>query len=265
MARRKPAQIVEYPPKKIKDGAGCLIVLPGFVESLEKSRSEKLAHAVNERNYWAYALVFSGTEVHQQPNDKRLVICDFSRRHYRNDLKKVLQVALDNPRIDNSRLALFTSSISGAIAIDFFVEEEENPFKTYITISPLLGWKKYGNETQRDHLESLVKEKKIDYIPITTDHDKDNRVERVIPVSRFPEMKKIDSIKSLKEGYKTNGMHVMTHIGERDNISCPESMMEAHRLMGGDYLNAILHKNRGHYIPPKEMVETSANFTKRTL
>jgi pimeloyl-ACP methyl ester carboxylesterase len=262
-------EVKAYTPENLREKAPVVIGAPGFIKPLEGRRVGRLLEQLKERGIIGYEFIYDGVESTQLRNGKTRIVCDFTLEGYVRNLKETIETAFSNPDVDQSRVGVLASSISGMIFAYFITQNPEFPIRSYASISPLVGWKYYGTEQARQYVKQLRESNKINpapnnsFIPITTDNDKSNNVERVIPIQRLDELERLDAIEVLDRNYR-GSIDVMTFVGGKDNVSNPESIKEYHRKLRGSEEKLIVYPECGHAIPIEDTLQ-SVEFFENTL
>ena len=242
-------KIKRFPEKGIvgeRSKGPVIIGMPGFVGALEGGRIEDILSDLSEEGFVNYGLVFSDIEM-----DGNKVTCHVNFRNYLRDVDKTIKRVLSDPFVDPSRLAFLASSIGGAVFGHWAPRQNREEgsgvdIKRYASVSPIPGWSQYRTPEIRAYAETLPE------IRITSPLDEERGIERVIPNSSLPEVKKFDAIKELRENYASDGMSVLTLFGRHDDIiSGVEAIREYHEALGGNPRdrNELVGYDCGHAIP----------------
>lgn len=251
-----------YSPKKSKkdEKMPAVLGMPGFVGTLKDGRVEQILQELSKKGIFGMGMLYDGIE---KKGNK--VVCDFNIRTYLKNMQEAFEILYDNPRVDNERVGVIASSISGAIFSYGIANKKTNGIspKAYIGISPLMGWQYYGNEEQRYLLKKASEEKLLDEFEITSIYDAQRNIKRVIPIKCVKEMEKIDGIIELRKNPPKN-LETLTLIGNLDERATPSSMERAHYALGGKPED-ILRFMTGHAIPIKEIKKPIIKFLERTL
>lgn len=230
--------IERFSPSETTGKVPLVIGMPGFISPVEGSRTEDILRDLSERGILGYSLRFKNI---RSENDGKRVVCDFNLDNYVADLQEVVDMAMHDPRFDGKNLGVFASSISGSVFAYFIANNPTTPITAHVSVSPLMGWRYFANPQTRQALSRMP------YIPITTEMDRTNGIERIVPIENLPELERVDGLGALKE-YNPHGMKVRTLFGNQDKVSDPESIREYHRRLGGR-AEDLLEFPCGHAIP----------------
>lgn len=251
-----------YHPKKSKSNEKMPAVLgmPGFVGTLKDGRIEQLLKSLSRSGIFGLGMTYTGIE-----KKGKKVICNFNMKEYLEDVKEAFKILHDDPRIDNERIGVITSSISGVIFSHAIGTKYTNKIApiAYVAISPLMGWEYFGSPEQRQGLKKAIEAKTIEELEITSVYDARKGIKRVIPIESLKNIQKINGITELNEK-KPQGLEILTLIGELDERASPNSMEIAHYTFGGKPEN-ILKFPTGHTIPSKNIKGPIIEFLKQTL
>jgi len=250
-----------YSPKnKKQEKMPAVLGMPGFVGTLKKGRIEEILQELSKKGVFGLGMMYDGIEKRGAK-----VVCNFNLGRYLQNMQEAFEIIYDNPKVDSERVGVITSSISGAIFAYGIANNRTNGIKpkTYVSISPLVGWEYFGNEEQRYLLKKARDEKLLDEFEITSVYDAKRGIKRVIPIECLKEIEKIDGIAELEKNPPKN-LEVLTLIGNLDERVSPSSMERVHYLLGGKPEN-ILRFITGHAIPIEEIKKPAVNFLEKTL
>ncbi len=251
-----------YPSAKNEEGKKPAIIgMPGFVGTLEGGRIEKLFEEFAYNGVVCIGMMYDGIE--HQGNK---IVCKFNMDNYIKNMQEALEMTSRMPDVDTSRIGIISSSISGAVFASGLVNNRTSGItpKSYVSISPLLGWQYYKTPEFRTGAEQAIKAGIKTDLVITSVYDAERGIKRVIPLSCLDGVWNIDGLKEL-EKYPPNGMQVMTLVGCLDDTSSPESMRKYHERLGGAPKDLIEFEMEGHAIPFDKMRMPVASFLERTL
>lgn len=222
-----------------------VIGLPGFVSTLEGGRTRDILSELPNHGIAGYGITYSGIK-----EKNGLITCNVSQKSFRRDLVKLIDEAIEDSRIDHSRISFFVSSISGGVLGDYLANSS-NPIKplSIVSISPLLGGPYFLPEQTEEEREQM---KNLPYVNISSPADKEQGIERRIPRNAFKEIAEIDALRDLRENYHGPPIKMLTIVGRKDKVADPVSIREYHKIIGGEdkYLVEI---DCGHAIPSQEI------------
>jgi len=249
-----------YSVKKTKKQVPAILGMPGFVGTLKGGRIEQILQELSQRGILGLGMMYDGIE-----KNVNKVICNFNLKKYLKNMQKAFEILYNNPKIDNERIGVIASSISGAIFAYGIVNNKTNGIspKAYAGISPLMGWPYFGTEEQRYLLKIAAKRKAIDEFEITSVYDAQRGIKRVIPIECIKEMEEIDGIAEL-EKIPLKNLEVLTLIGNLDERASPSSMERAHYALGGKP-DGIRRYITGHALPIGDIKEPVVEFFERAL
>jgi len=234
--------------------------MPGFVGTLKDGRVEQILQELTKKGIFGIGMMYDGIE---KRGNK--VTCNFNLEVYLQNMKEAFEILYNNPKVDNERVGIIASSISGAIFAYGIANNQTNGItpRAYVAISPLMGWEYFGNEEQRYLLKQARERKLLKDFEITSIYDAQRGIKRVLPVECTKEMEKIDGILELEKN-PPKDLETLTLIGSLDERASPGSMERAHYVLGGKPEN-LLRFITGHALPIDNIEKPIIKFFERTL
>jgi hypothetical protein len=245
--------IVEYPPRKSNGKTPAIIGLPGFVNTLRGRRINDTLEKLSQNGIHGYGLVYSSFH-----EDNGRVIHDFDTQTYIKEIAQVIEQTINNPRIDQNKTGIISTSMSAGLFAEYLAEVDAPPIQCYLTISPFAGWKYFATPEIREQL------KKGDYIPITTPSDKLQGIERLIPTTWMQQIESFDALGIPIEKLR-NRFPILTIMSTQDTTSEPRSMARYHAHFGGTPNNLLSYDEYDHEIPIEATRKPILSFLRENL
>jgi hypothetical protein len=240
------------------------IELPGLVHSGETTRVDNILEEFAAQNKLAGIRV-TYDHVIAMPKDK-MIICDFELQSALSNVEEAFQFISDKRgKYNLENISVISSSISAMVFAYYFASKIERSkgqnlfprISSYVSISPLPGWRNFANQKTRDYIVSTRPN-----LPITSTHDEQKNVLRYIPKARLESLIGIDGIARLEQKNVQPyipKMNVITLIGKNDVRADPAAMETYHKLLKGD--TADIYKfESGHELPEEQFVPVIKNF-----
>jgi len=236
--------MILYVPEKPEKNSPIVLALPGCITEEEATRKNATMHKILEglRQQGIFGILHAWIKVKKKDNQET---CDFDLRETAIRAPCLLEDAIHCCELKAPRIGLITNSMSaliGNIMLTNTARDGRLTPKSYASISPITGWEYFLNETKRKAFE----EQREKILTGTF-----GRKPRFIAAEKIPFLTTLDYKKQL-DGYKPNGINVMTLSGANDMISRPRETVLYHEKLGGLSEDLIQFEGLGHFIPNPE-------------
>ncbi len=237
-----------------------VIGLPGFTHRSERTRIDNLLEKLTRHGIFGVRVNYPGI-IERQENG-RVIECHFNLQGYIQSAKEAREYVSRSSEIDATKIGLLSSSMGSGIVGHWLAQNPDWSPSGMVAISPLSGWRYYGNEQAR----SLIQRMKYDIIIPLTEKDKQQGiVKRVIPKEYLEEVISTDAITSLGMSRRTPTIPMMTIIGTNDNQVSQESMDAYHRALADPNNEELKTWTSGHAVPEKRYEAGAITFFKKYL
>ena len=240
-----------YDPSPVKTSLPAMVIgFPGLRGQEERHRIKEQLRQFKEQGY--DTVLFDYANITHANEGKRLVCSPEINGKFVAGI--ITNLTKDT---EPSRVAFVSNSLGTILATKCLLEMDKRKYPgTFISYSPLPGWPQFLSPEARKPFESG----NLD-LPIQTEEDRQQRIERVIGKDALKKLMELDCLGDLRKR-KTGfpGVNVFTILGTQDKVSSPDGMREYHDLMGGTPGN-LTEFEAGHDLVQKTTTFRTIDYT----
>ncbi|MBS3082228.1 hypothetical protein J4416_04870 [Candidatus Pacearchaeota archaeon] len=176
------------------------------------------------------------------------------------DITTLVDTALQDPKVDTSRVGLVGSSLGAAMIDQYLASNNQLTGReiSYAAISPFARI----NPSLKPWLESSRNSQKD--LEMSTDADKKRGMKRIIPYSNISTILEINTPEILRGISERYEIKPLTIYGLKDERVDPQSIEERHYVLKGKGRN-LIQFDCGHNTPYKESIDLATEFLKSRL
>ncbi len=231
-----------------------VIGVGGLLEQEESGRVQDMLAILQNRGCVTYSVRFETI-----CRDGNTILCPISDQWTQN-FTRVAETAMQDPRVDRTRIGIIASSIGATIA-DYAISSNSmlsEGLGPYATISPLA----------RPHPDAVIgikyfisNSKDLD---VSFPHDKERGIRRVIPHVNLSHVLQMNTPPELAKRSQAYHIKPLTIVGRNDDRCDIEASRERHRVLNGSS-EFLLEYEEGHIVPATLTEKPVIEFMMREL